>query len=95
MPSLSRLMNPLEIQTHGVRLFEIKVEDGSPLVGRSLKEVGSEHRDVVFVTMTPCGSPEQVRPAADARFEAGQTHVVAAGSASIEPFLRAASRRAA
>jgi len=94
-PALSRLMNPLEIQPESVRLFEIGIEEGSPLVGRTLQEVGREHADLVFVTMTPSDTPEQVRPEVDARFAAGQTHVIAANPRTIEPFLQSVSRHAA
>ena len=94
-PALCQLMNPLEIRSHGVRLFEIGIDEDSPLIGRTLEEVGREHHDVVFVTMTPTGSPEQVRPEIGQKFEAGQTHVIAASPGTIEPFMRTAGRLAA
>ncbi len=88
---LERMMSD---QTHDVRVEEYRVEQGSPVVGRSLREleIGRKVGVSVFAIMDAGGDTE-FNPGAGRRLEAGDVLLYAADSDRHEALVRLMERR--
>lgn len=94
-PSLATPLDPALDGGFTVRLFEIRIDTGSPMAGRTIEEINRSHRDVVFVAMARDDGGVGYRPAPDQTLTPGQTYVVAGCENNIGPFFEAVGRRAA
>ncbi|MFG0275376.1 MAG: potassium channel family protein [Phycisphaerales bacterium] len=85
-PHLASLLDADAEQDRGVRLAEVAVCECSPLVGRTLRECGADHSDVVFVCMRREGDDHPRRPSVDDRLRAGDVLIAAASVESLGRF---------
>jgi len=89
-PHLAGILDADAEDQRGVRLAEIRICPNSPLSGRTLREFGDEHRDVVFVCVRHEGDEQPHRPNVDERIEAGDIVIAAAGLEALGRFTMAA-----
>lgn len=83
-PHLSKFLHHSDHAKGGYRLGEVTIEGNSPLVGRTIRDLGREEgRDIVFVAIAHRDGTTRVHPGGDTVFESGDVLIIASDQAGI------------
>ena len=75
-PNLARFLEIARDSERGFQMTEVTVEQGSPLVGKTLDEFSSKHRSLVFVAIQHPDGDTRLRPECGESFNAGDVIII-------------------
>ncbi len=94
-PTASPLLETSDLSTAPVRLHEFTITAETPIAGRLVRDLGSEHPSIVFVTVHPADGAPRARPGPDYRIRIGDEVIVAGEPDALVEFDHAAGARIA
>jgi voltage-gated potassium channel len=91
-PHLSDFLQGSNGTDCGYKLGEVRIEEGSSLVGRTPSEVGDQEPSLVFVAIKHSDGSTQIRPSVDQAFQSNDILIFAGDYDAIDRMIHAAKR---